>query len=72
MKHIVPRLERRGSVSILQNIAKSAKTGAKVLLVESVVEAERGIPSMSKGDGFEYAGNDQRQRTNRQRIRRTV
>jgi hypothetical protein len=48
MKHIVHDWNDEESVSILQNIAKSAKLGAKVLLVESVVEAEKGIPSMSK------------------------
>ena len=48
MKHIVHDWNDEESVSILQNIAKSAKPGAKVLLVESVIEAEKGIPSMSK------------------------
>ena len=48
MKHIVHDWNDDESVSILQNIAKSAKSGAKVLLVESVVEAEKGVPSMSK------------------------
>jgi ubiquinone/menaquinone biosynthesis C-methylase UbiE len=48
MKHIVHDWNDEESVSILQNIAKSAKPGAKLLLVESVIEAEKGIPSMSK------------------------
>ncbi len=48
MKHIVHDWNDDESVSILKNIAKSAKPGAKVLLVESVVESEKGIPSMSK------------------------
>jgi Transcriptional regulator len=36
------------SVAILGNLAKSAKPGAKVLLVESVVEEDDSVPSMSK------------------------
>jgi ubiquinone/menaquinone biosynthesis C-methylase UbiE len=48
MKHIVHDWNDEESIWILQNIAKSAKSGAKVLLVESVVEAEKGVPSMSK------------------------
>lgn len=48
MKHIIHDWNDEESVAILQNIAKSATTGAKVLLVESIVEAEKGVPSMSK------------------------
>lgn len=48
LKNIVHDWNDEESVWILQNIAKNAKPGAKVLLVESVVEAEKGVPSMSK------------------------
>ena len=48
LKHIVHDWNDEESMWILQNIAKSAKAGAKVLLIESVIEAEKGIASMSK------------------------
>ena len=47
MKHIIHDWNDEQSVTILNNLAKSAKTSAKVLLVESVVE-EGNAPSMSK------------------------
>lgn len=48
MKHIIHDWNDDESLTILSNIAKSAPAGAKVLLIESVVEAEKGVPSMSK------------------------
>jgi hypothetical protein len=47
MKHIIHDWNDEQSVSILSNLAKSAKPGAKLLLVESVVE-EGDTPSISK------------------------
>lgn len=47
MKHIIHDWNDEQSVTILNNLAKSAKTGAKVLLIESVIE-EGDAPSMSK------------------------
>ena len=48
MKFIIHDWNDEQSETILNNLAKSAKTGAKVLLVESVVEADDNAPSMSK------------------------
>lgn len=48
MKHIIHDWNDEESAAILKNVARSAKPGAKLLLVESVVEAEKGVPSMSK------------------------
>lgn len=48
MKFIIHDWNDEQSVSILSNLAKSAPTGAKVLLIESVVEEDDGVPSMSK------------------------
>ena len=48
MKFIIHDWNDEQSVTILQNLAKSAKPGAKVLLVESVVEEDDNAPSMSK------------------------
>jgi hypothetical protein len=48
MKFIIHDWNDEQSVEILNNLAKSAKPGAKVLLVESVVEEEENVPSMSK------------------------
>jgi len=48
MKFIIHDWNDEQSITILQNLAKSAKPGAKVLLVESVVEEDDSIPSMSK------------------------
>ena len=47
MKHIIHDWNDEQSVAILNNLAKSAKPGAKVLLVEGVIE-EGDAPSMSK------------------------
>ena len=47
MKHIIHDWNDEQSVSILRNLAGSARSGAKLLLIESVIEAEN-IPSMSK------------------------
>ena len=48
MKFIVHDWNDEQCVSILSNLAKSAKPGAKLLLVESVVEEDDSVPSMSK------------------------
>lgn len=48
LKHIIHDWNDEESVAILKNLAKSAKPGAKVLLVESVVEEDDNAPSMSK------------------------
>lgn len=48
MKFIIHDWNDEESVAILQNLAKSAKTGAKLLLIESVVEESENEPSMSK------------------------
>ena len=47
MKHILHDWNDEQCVTILNNLAKSAKSGAKLLLIESVVEEEN-VPSMSK------------------------
>jgi hypothetical protein len=48
MKFIIHDWNDEQSLAILENLAKSAKPGAKVLLVESVVEEDDAVPSMSK------------------------
>jgi hypothetical protein len=48
MKFIIHDWNDEQSIEILTNLAKSAKPGAKVLLVESVVEEDDTVPSMSK------------------------
>lgn len=48
MKHILHDWNDEQSKLILKNLAKTAKTGAKLLLVESVVEEDDHAPSMSK------------------------
>ena len=48
MKFIIHDWNDEQSIAILENLAKSAKPGAKVLLVESVVEEDDTVPSMSK------------------------
>lgn len=48
MKFILHDWNDEQSETILKNIAKSAKTGAKVLLVELVVEEDDNAPSLSK------------------------
>ncbi|HEY0429067.1 MAG TPA: methyltransferase [Pyrinomonadaceae bacterium] len=48
MKFIIHDWNDEQSETILQNLAKSAKPGGRVLLVESVVEEDDSIPSMSK------------------------
>ena len=48
MKFIIHDWNDAQSETILNNLAKHAKAGAKVLLVESVVEADDNAPSMSK------------------------
>jgi hypothetical protein len=48
MKFIIHDWNDEQSIEILTNLAKSAKPGAKVLLVESVVEEDDSIASMSK------------------------
>jgi hypothetical protein len=48
MKFIIHDWNDEQSVQILSNLAKSAKPGARVLLVESVVEEDDAVPSMSK------------------------
>jgi hypothetical protein len=48
MKFIIHDWNDELSETILSNLAKSAKTGAKVLLIETVVEEEDSTPSMSK------------------------
>ena len=48
MKFIIHDWNDEQSLAILSNLAKSAKTGARVLLVESIVEEDDTIPSVSK------------------------
>lgn len=48
MKFIIHDWNDEQSETILRNLAKSAKPGAKVLLVESVVEEDDSVSSMSK------------------------
>jgi hypothetical protein len=48
MKHIIHDWNDEQSETILRNLAKSAKPGAKLLLIESVVEEDDAVPSMSK------------------------
>lgn len=48
MKFIIHDWNDEQSVTILENLAKSARPGAKLLLVESVVEEDDAAPSMSK------------------------
>ena len=48
MKFIIHDWNDEQSIEILTNLAKSAKPGATVLLVESVVEEDDAVPSMSK------------------------
>lgn len=48
MKFIIHDWNDEQSLTILENLAKSAKPGAKVLLVESVVEEDDSAQSMSK------------------------
>jgi len=48
MKFIIHDWNDAQSVAILQNLADSAKPGAKLLLVETVVEEDDAAPSMSK------------------------
>jgi hypothetical protein len=48
MKFIIHDWNDAQSLTILENLAASAKPGAKVLLVESVVEEDDAVPSMSK------------------------
>jgi hypothetical protein len=48
MKFIIHDWNDEQSETILKNLAKSAKTGAKVLLIETVVEEDDSTPSMSK------------------------
>lgn len=48
LKFIIHDWNDEQSVTILQNLAKSARPGATVLLVESVVEEDDNAPSMSK------------------------
>jgi len=48
MKFIIHDWNDEQSVRILSNLAASAKPGAKLLLVETVVEEDDAVPSMSK------------------------
>ncbi len=48
MKHIIHDWNDEQSKTILTNLAKAAATGAKLLLIESVVEEDDAMPSMSK------------------------
>jgi len=48
MKFIIHDWNDEQSVTILKNLAKSAEPGAKVLLIETVVEEDDQIPSVSK------------------------
>lgn len=48
MKFIIHDWNDEQSIEILSNLAKYAKPGATVLLVESVVEEDDAVPSMSK------------------------
>ena len=48
MKFIIHDWNDEQSVTILKNLAKSAEPGARVLLVETVVEEDDHIPSISK------------------------
>lgn len=47
MKHIIHDWNDEQSLTILKNLAASAPSGAKLLLIESIVE-EEDVPSMSK------------------------
>ena len=48
MKFILHDWNDEQSISILKNLAKSAESGAKLLLVETVIEEDDSVPSMSK------------------------
>jgi hypothetical protein len=48
MKFIIHDWNDEQSVAILNNLAKSAPKGSKVLLVETVVEEDDNAPSISK------------------------
>jgi ubiquinone/menaquinone biosynthesis C-methylase UbiE len=48
MKFIIHDWNDEQSETILRNLAQSAKPGARVLLVETVVEEDDAVPSMSK------------------------
>lgn len=48
MKFIIHDWNDEQSITILENLAKSAKPGSKVLLFETVVEEDDNVPSMSK------------------------
>ncbi len=48
MKHIIHDWNDEQSKTILTNLAKAAATGVKLLLIESVVEEDDAMPSMSK------------------------
>ena len=48
MKHIIHDWNDEQCAAILENLAKSAKPGAKLLLIEAVVEDDDAAPSMSK------------------------
>ena len=48
MKFIIHDWNDEESIAILKNLAKSAKPGAKLLLVETVVEEDDSVASMSK------------------------
>ena len=48
MKFIIHDWNDEQSITILSNLAKSAKPGTKLLLVETVVEEDDSVPSMSK------------------------
>jgi len=48
LKFIIHDWNDEQSEAILKNLARSARPGAKVLLVESVVEEDDSVPSMSK------------------------
>ena len=48
MKFIIHDWNDEQSLTILKNLAKSAEPGAKVLLVETVVEEDDSVPSISK------------------------
>lgn len=48
MKHIIHDWNDEQSAAILKNLAQAAQPGAKLLLIESVVEEDEKTPSMSK------------------------
>jgi len=48
MKHIIHDWNDDQSAAILKNLAQAAQPGAKLLLIESVVEEDEKTPSMSK------------------------